>query len=122
LFYFTVTQLSIVNHETFHAIDKYLYTVPLIHQHLLKKIEKFAYVKVKGYVRPLHSVFFGPFLSSSFFPPNDRAQNHAQEKPTFSTIFDRTKVSLDAKVGYKSYFLSRWMIQASTNLKWILAV
>jgi hypothetical protein len=30
---------------------------------------------------PAHSVFFGPFLSGSFFPPNDRAQNHAQEKP-----------------------------------------
>jgi hypothetical protein len=28
-----------------------------------------------------HSVFFGPFLSGCFFPPNDRAQNHAQENP-----------------------------------------
>jgi hypothetical protein len=45
------------------------------------------------------SVFFGPFLSSSFFPPNGRAQNHGQENPTFSTIFDGTKVSLDGKVG-----------------------
>jgi hypothetical protein len=30
---------------------------------------------------PGHSVFFGPFLSGCFFPPNDRAQNHAQETP-----------------------------------------
>jgi hypothetical protein len=29
----------------------------------------------------MHSVFFGPFLSGCFFPPNDRAQNHAQENP-----------------------------------------
>jgi hypothetical protein len=28
-----------------------------------------------------HSVFFGPFLSGCFFPPNDRAQNHDQENP-----------------------------------------
>jgi hypothetical protein len=28
-------------------------------------------------ISPWHSVFFGPFLSGCFFPPNDRAQNHA---------------------------------------------
>jgi hypothetical protein len=27
------------------------------------------------------SVFFGLFLSGCFFPPNDRARNHAQENP-----------------------------------------
>jgi hypothetical protein len=32
-------------------------------------------------LEPTHSVFFGPFLSGCFFPPNDRAQNHAQENP-----------------------------------------
>jgi hypothetical protein len=30
---------------------------------------------------PWHSVFFGPFLSGCFFPPNYRAHNHAQENP-----------------------------------------
>jgi hypothetical protein len=34
-----------------------------------------------GDILTKHSVFFGPFLSSSIFPPNDRAQNHAQENP-----------------------------------------
>jgi hypothetical protein len=33
----------------------------------------------------MHSLFFGPFLSFRFFPPNFRAQNnaqnHAQENP-----------------------------------------
>jgi hypothetical protein len=53
------------------------------------------------------SVFFGPFLSSSFFPPNDRAQIHAQENPLV-VLIDGTKVSLDAKVGQT--FLNRWMI------------
>jgi hypothetical protein len=43
----------------------------------------------------VHSVFFGPFLSGCFFPPNDHAQNHAQKNPIFSTVFVGTKVSLD---------------------------
>jgi hypothetical protein len=41
-----------------------------------------------------HSVFFGPFLSGCFFPPN----NHAQENPLLVIlIYVGTKVSLDAK-------------------------
>jgi hypothetical protein len=38
-------------------------------------------VVVSASLAPQHSVFFGPFLSGCFFPPNDRAQNHAQENP-----------------------------------------
>jgi hypothetical protein len=49
----------------------------------------------------MHSVFFGQFLSSSFFPPNVYAQNYAKDNMHrfLKTIFDGTKVSLDAKVG-----------------------
>jgi hypothetical protein len=45
----------------------------------------------------VHSVFFGPFLSGCFFPPNDSAQISRSRKPTFSAIYVGTKVSLDAK-------------------------
>jgi hypothetical protein len=39
---------------------------------------------------------FGPFLSSSFFPPNDSAQNHAQENPLL-VLFLLAQKCLEAK-------------------------
>jgi hypothetical protein len=56
-----------------------------------------------------HSVLFGPFLSSSFFPPNDRAQ----EKPLL-VLFLTLKLD---EVGHKSYFLNRWMIWEVVGLE-----
>jgi hypothetical protein len=58
------------------------------------------------YVR-LHSVFFGPFLSGCFFPPNDRAQNHAQENPLLVLFMLAQKCLLTLRVqkcAKKSYF------------------
>jgi hypothetical protein len=54
-----------------------------------------------------HSVFFCLFFSGCFFPPNDRAQNHSQEKPLLVLFLMIQKclwtLKLD-EVGHKSYF------------------
>jgi hypothetical protein len=55
----------------------------------------------------LHSVFFGPFLSGFFFPPNDRAQNHAQENPLLVLFMLAQKCLWTLRVqkcAKKSYF------------------
>jgi hypothetical protein len=49
--------------------------------------------------REMHSVFFGPFLSGCFFSAKWSRSKSRSRKTTFSTIFDDTKVSLDARVG-----------------------
>jgi hypothetical protein len=56
---------------------------------------------------PMHSVFFGPFLSGCFFPPNDRAQDHAQENPLLVLFMLAQKCLWTLRVqkcAKKSYF------------------
>jgi hypothetical protein len=63
---------------------------------------------------PLHSVFFGPFLSSSFFPLNDRAQNHSQEKTLLVLFLMTQKCLWTLKLDANHTFLNRWMIWGQT--------
>jgi hypothetical protein len=60
----------------------------------------------------VHSIFFGPFLSSCFFTPNDRAQNHTQENPLLVLFLMAQKClwNLDAKVGRSG---DKWRLKSS---------
>jgi hypothetical protein len=69
---------------------------------------------------PPHSVFFGPFLSGFFFPPNDRAQNHAKKTPLLVLFMLAQKClwTLRVKNVQKNHtFLNSCIIWEAVELK-----
>jgi hypothetical protein len=56
-------------------------------------------------------------LSGCFFPPNDRAQNHAQENPLLE-LFLLAQNAKYVKICKKIYtFLNRWIIWEAERLE-----
>jgi hypothetical protein len=67
-------------HFYYECIRKIYNSIPTVHSEPLLKIACFRLVDSGSFGTRAQCIFW-LFLSGCFFPPNDRAQNHAQENP-----------------------------------------